>query len=366
MECPACHSDVPTCSNICPNCRTHVLTAESVALTDNQAPSGSAVKPSVWLAHIGAWLLSAVCWYVVLVICLLKTTRAYHSSQAGAIAYLIGSCVGTFLIPLIAVTVYYRKRIPRPTIHRRVLMISAVALAVAVFSLQGSRSVGNLTDERAATLAKEAAGVDPPTPDQSVWDSPVRQFFADLAKFNSQYIAEADALDQSALKDLYSVDSFRDRERMEKTLSQLRATRDVDQKYSSIEPIIEQMKSKVRALDAPGFVKEQFLNGFISSATEVLVKRAEVTSKEEAWIQASIELYEFMIAKKRSYFIRNDRLLFQDATALSAFQVRRKKAEALRDDALRTKDSFDELNRKTLDRFKLRPSDFGAPSYAPK
>lgn len=366
MECPACHGDVPAGSNICPNCRTHIPAAQTTALRDRQAPFSSAAKPSVWLTRIGAWLLSAVCWYAVFVLSLVKTTRAYHSSQAEAIGYFAGSCGFAFVIPLIAVTLYYRKRIPRPTVHRRVLVMSALALVLAIFSYGGSRSLGNLTNERAATLAKEAAGVAPPTPDQSVWDGPVRQFFADLAKFNRQYIAEADALDQSVLKDLYSVGSFRDRERMEKTLSQLRATRDVDQKYSSIEPIIEQMKSRVRALDAPDSVKEQFLNGFTSSATEVLVKRADVTSKEEAWMQASIELYEFMIAKKPSYFIRENRLVFQDTPALSEFQMRMKKAEALRDDALRTKDSFDELNRKTLDKFKLRPSDFGTPSDTPK
>jgi len=258
---------------------------------------------------------------------------------------------------------------PRPTIHRRVLVISATALALAIFSYRNSygnrRFTGYLTVERGDALAKEGAGLAPPTPDQSIWDGPVRQFFGDIAKFNRQYIAEADALDQSALEGLYSTDSFRDRTRMEKILSQLRAIRDVDQKYSSIEPIIEQMEARVRALDAPDSVKEQFLDGF-TSGSEVLVNRTEVTSKEEAWMQASIELYTFTIAKKSSYFIRDNRLVFQDTAALSEFQMRMKKAEALRDDALRAKNSFDESNRKTLDKLKLRPSDLGMPSEAPK
>jgi len=352
MECPACHRDVPVGSNICPNCRT-CITGSQATLTDHQASSGSAVKPSAWLTRIGAWLLSAVCWYVALVFSLLKTTRAYRSSQAEAITYLVTFCVATFVTPLIAVTLCYRKRIPRPTVHRRVLVISALALALAIFSYRGSPSLGNVTNERAVALAKEAAGLAPLTPDQSVWDGPVRQLFADLAKFKGQYIAEADALDQSALEGLYSTDSFRDRARMEKIVSQLRATKDVDQKYSSIEPIIEQMKSRVRALDAPDSVKEQFLNDFTSSATEGLVKRTEATSKEEAWMQASIELYEFTIAKKPSYSIRDNRLVFQDTAALSEFQMRMKKAEALGDDVFRAKDGLDESNRKALDKLKL-------------
>src|SRR5215471_12790428 len=369
MECPACHGDVPVGSTICPNCRTGVPAVQTTALTDRQAPSSPPVKPSTWLIRIGAWLLSAACWYGVLILSALRTSRAYHSSQADAVGYLVASCAAIFLIPLIAVTLYYRKRMPRPTIHRRVLVISATALALAIFSYRNSygnrRFTGYLTVERGDALAKEGAGLALPTPDQSIWDGPVRQFFGDIAKFNRQYIAEADALDQSALEGLYSTDSFRDRTRMEKILSQLRAIRDVDQKYSSIEPIIEQMEARVRALDAPDSVKEQFLDGF-TSGSEVLVNRTEVTSKEEAWMQASIELYTFTIAKKSSYFIRDNRLVFQDTAALSEFQMRMKKAEALRDDALRAKNSFDESNRKTLDKLKLRPSDLGMPSEAPK
>ena len=74
-------------------------------------------------------------------------------------------------------------------------------------------------------------------------------------------------------------------------------------------------------------------------------------------MQASIDLYEFMIAKQSSYFIRDNRLVFQNTDALSEFQIRMKRAEALRDDFLQAKNSFIESNRRIVDKPKPRPSD---------
>jgi len=45
--------------------------------------------------------------------------------------------------------------------------------------------------------------------------------------------------------------------------------------------------------------------------------------------------------------------VFQDTAALSEFQMRMKKAEALGDDVFRAKDGLDESNRKALDKLKL-------------
>jgi hypothetical protein len=205
----------------------------------------------------------------------------------------------------------------------------------------------------------------PASPDQSIWDASVRSLFADIAEFNRQYVAEAGALDQSALTGMYSAESFRDRARMEKIMSQLHAGLAVDEKYSSIEPLLDRMKARVRSVDAPNSTKEHFLQGITSGVREELSERTEITSKEKAWIQASIDLYEFTFAKKPSYFLRDEKLVFVDADLASEFDLRIKKAETLRTDFLQAKENFDKSQKEGLGKLNLKPSDLGVPSETP-
>jgi len=318
------------------------------------------------VAAVLAWLLSALCWYVIVIAGLLSTVHSYGSLSSEAYGYLFGRLVAAFLLPLIGVTLYYRKRVPRPPVRRRVLVVSALSLLFSVLAFFGNHSLGvNLTVERAAKLAQEGARLLPASPDQTIWDASVRSLFADFAAFNRQYLAEVGALDQSAFTGMYSAESFRDPARMEKILSQLHAALAVDEKYSSIEPIFERMKARVRSLDVPESVKEEFLRGFISGAGESLSRRTEITSKEKAWILASIDLYEFTLAQKSSYFLQDEKLMFRDADLASQFDRKMNKAETLRNDFLQAKEAFDQSQKEGLGKLNLKPSDLGLPSETP-
>ena len=159
--------------------------------------------------------------------------------------------------------------------------------------------------------------------------------------------------------------SFRERARMERILSQLRAAEAVDEKYGSLEPLLERMRARVRAVDAPDGTKEEFLKGFTSSANEGLARRTELTAKEKAWVQASIDLYESAMAAKPSYYIRNGKLIFQSAEAVAEFDGKMKKAQDLRGEFLSANEAFEKTKREGFSKLKLQPSDLGVPDEAP-
>jgi len=367
---------------ICPNCAREIVPQPAcphcewaIPNPPGSAPIGDAFQPAKSqsgvtplktsfsvVAAVLAWLLSAACWYVIATTSLLVTVRKYGSLSAEAYGYLIGSLIGAFLLPLLGVTLYYRKRLPQAPVHRKVLVVSVLSLLLSVFALQGNHSLPvNLTSDRASRLAQEGAGLLPASPDQSIWDASVRSFFAEVKEHNSQYVAESGALDQSALTGMYSAESFRDRARMEKIMAELRATLAVDEKYSSIEPLIERMESRVRAVDAPKSAKEQFLEGFTSGSRKKLSERTEIIAKEKAWVQASIDLYEFTFAKKPSYFLRGEKLVFLNTDLASEFDLRMKKVETLRTDFLQAKENFDKSQKEGLAKLNLKPSDVGNP-----
>ncbi len=338
MTCPSCGAEVPTGASLCPKCSLNVTVAPVLSSPDPQPARPEQRKQSGWAVRTGAWLLSAVCWYLVFTLSLTTTLRRYGSFTAEAYGYFFGYCAMAFVVPLIGTTLYFRKRVPRPPVHRRALVVSGLGVLFSVLAHSGNNSLSvALPAERVAVLAKEGAGILPASRDESIWDGAARSFFKDITEFNRRYVAEAGALDQSALAGLYSAESFRDRAQMEKILSQLRAAEAVDEKYGSLEPLLERMRARVRAVDAPDGTKEEFLKGFTSSTNEGLARRTELTAKEKAWVQASIDLYESAMAAKPSYYIRNGKLIFQSAEAVAEFDGKMKKAQDLRGEFLSAK-----------------------------
>jgi len=274
--------------------------------------------------------------------------------------------LASFLLPLIGAFVYYRKRTPRSPIHQKVLLVSAFAMGFSILASSGSdfSSIGP-TKERVGILAKEGAGLLPVSQDHSVWDSPVRSSFADVADFSRRYREETSQLDQSALGGLYSAESFRDSKQMEKVLTQLHALLALEEKYASLDPIFERNRARIRSVDAPDSAKDRVLAAVNSSAQKGLANRSALYAKEKAWIQSSIDLYEFTLAKRASYALRDGKLVFKDQTVMSEFNQRLKDALGRKADTLQAKEDFDKLQKEGLREFNLQPSDMGFPPETP-
>jgi len=344
-----------------------VATPGAEALTAPLAPARARTPSNYsWAFRLGAWTLSAACWYFIVMMNLIIIIRTYGHFSAETSVRFVVIILANSLLPLIGVFLYYRKRTPRPPIHRKVLLVSVFAMVFSSLPYRGSwLSPTSLTKERIGILAKEGAGLLPVSQDQSVWDSQARSFFADIADFSRRYHEEANQLDQSTLRGLYSAESFRDSKQMEKVLTQLHALLAVEEKYASMDPILKRNEARIRSMDAPDSAKDQFLMGVSSSAKETLANRSALYAKEEVWIRSSIDLYDFTLAKRASYSLRDGKLVFKDRTVMSEFNRRLKDALGRKADTLQAKENFEKLQKAGLREFNLQPSDMGFPPETP-
>jgi len=318
-----------------------------------------------WAFRLGSWVLTVACWYIIAMMNLVIIGRygPHTIEPAERFTRLIAAIFVNCLLPLIGVFLYYRKRVQRPPIHRKVLLVSAFAMVFSYLPYRGSYySAASLTKDRIGTLAKEGAGLLPASPNQSIWDSAIRANFADIAEFSRRYNKEVGELDQSTLGGVFSAESFRDSKHMEKALTQLQALLALEQKYSSLDPIFERNKARIRSLDAPESAKEQIIAGLNNSVTQnELADRRAIYAKEEAWIRSSIDLYEFALAKRASYSLQNGKLVFKDAITMSDFNRRLKDAHGLRADALLAGETFQKHRKEYLHELNLQPWDMELP-----
>jgi hypothetical protein len=179
-------------------------------------------------------------------------------------------------------------------------------------------------------------------------------------------IEEANQLDRSALSGLYSAESFRDSRQMEKVLTQLRALLALEEKYSSLDAILERNNARIRSVDAPDSAKNLVLatvNG--SGAQKLIANRSALYAKEKAWIQSSIDLYEFTLTKRDSYALRDGKLVCKNQTVMSEFNQRLKDAVGRKADILQANEKFENLRKEGLREFNLQPSDMRLSQEAP-
>src|SRR5436305_12873844 len=134
-----------------------------------------------------------------------------------------------------------RRKKLAPTVKAFGILSTAFVLSVLAFVGESNhaRSGKNLDANRhVGALLKEAAGTQPRGQDSQWSDAPSRDFFHELIERNQRYIAEAHALDNSAIQNLYSVDSYAGKAHMEKVVEQLRGASDLEEKYASLDPML--------------------------------------------------------------------------------------------------------------------------------
>ena len=174
MNCPLCAREIPQNPTACPN-RSPVSAPVSEVMAAPLSPSGARpVNRHSWAFRLGAWVLPVACWYIVMMnLVIIGRYGPLTIEPAERFTRLIAAIFVNFLLPLIGVFLYYRKRVQRPPIHRKVLLVSAFAMVFSFLPHRGSYySAASLTKDRIGTLAKEGAGLLPASPNQSIWDLP--------------------------------------------------------------------------------------------------------------------------------------------------------------------------------------------------
>jgi len=360
MKCPNCQQEMPAGSQSCPACGS--LVPPSAYAPQSVTPASS----SATTLDVLFVVFSLFCWALVILLNAAATKAQYGSFTAEASGYVIGRCLGAALIPAIGLWAFVKfggKSLSRSTKFFIVSVGTAfLSLLTAVPEL--SRQSTMISPEHISQLAKEAVGQAPVSPDQSVWDSPIRSYFADLKAFNDQYIQEAAALDKSALADLYSAKSFSSRESIERTLSQLQAVRDVDARHASLDPLFDKLKARVQAVKASESAKKSFWDGFEASARKSTEPRTAATEKEMKWLDNTAGLYQFTLANLDSYSVQNGKLLFRKGSGLDQeFNDKLHKALDSRKEFLDQQKIFHADQRQKLGKIGIMPEDLGVPSH---
>lgn len=363
MNCAKCGKEMPSGASVCPVCGAAILPGDPL----RAARVGSAtprLSSSLWgiLAGIG----SLVCFAIVAFFGYLSTLRAYHSSSAEAAGYWFGRCLGAYLLPLIGVFLYYKIQRKKPTAARRVFVISVWALGISLLSFIGEFGGTKPLSpqemkQHIGALAKEATGATPVSADKTKWDGALRMFFSDIKSFNENYEKEVAQLDNSALKDLYSAESFGSAENITQMLAQLHATLDLDEKYASMQPIFDKLKERVSAMDASDSEKQAFWVGFESSARKSLEPRETALAKERDWLQGSIGLYDFARSNEGGYSVRNGKLIFKKGGLADDFNEKMKSVTGLRSEFFKAQEAYHKSQNRALGEIGLQPGDLGAP-----
>lgn len=359
MQCPTCGLELGT-DQRCPACETgtplNSLGGQPVGDAFLAARS-----PSFWERAKPAILVIAglLLWLAIFRFNYLRALRWAGIMNAEASGYMMGGCLTSLLIGLLAMFVVAKIRGKKSAPPTRFFGVSVASFLISFLSFMGSLNAPPDKMHRAVgELLRQAAGNKPTTPDANWSDGLLRDFFRELLDRNQQYMAEMHALDSSAIKNLYSTDSYAGEAHMEKVMSQLRAAYDLDQKYSSLEPTLKSLRDRVAAAHASEQEKKDFLKGMDQGLERSLRPRTELLRAEKIWMDSTQDLYGFMLAHSSEYSIQDTKLYFEDAALRKQFTALQSKAVASHKDFLKAKASFENARKDNLNQLGVSSSEF--------
>jgi hypothetical protein len=304
-------------------------------------------------------LISLALWSPIVYFSYLRALRWAGIMTDEAVGYMIGGCLFPLLVGLLAMYLVAKARGKKSAPPTRFFGVSVVALLISFLSFAGSlKGPPNSAEHQVGDLLRQAAGNKPATADANWWDSPTRDFFHDILTRNQQYIAEVHGLDSSAIKDLYSPDSYAGTVHMQKVVSQLRAAFTVDTKYSSLDPALKSMRERVAAAHASESEKRNFLKGVNESIGRVINLRTELIRTGKVWMDNTLDLYGFMLAHSSDYSIRDTKLYFADSAIRKEFIARQSKAIASHKDFLKAEAAFENSRESDLNQLGVSSSEF--------
>ena len=367
MICPTCGRELGNDQH-CSSCQALAPSSApstTASPTTQQPPHGDAFfaakSPTLWGRLKPPILIVAgiLLWVSILRLNYLKALRWAGTMTAEAAGYMMGGCLFPLLVALIVMFLVAKIRGRKSAPPTRFFGVSAVAFLLSLLSFVGSLSAPpNNVQQSVGDLMRQAAGNKPLGADAHWSDAPMRDFFREAFDRNQQYAAEIKALDNSAIKNLYSPDSYAGATHMEKVLSQLHALYDVETKYASLDPLIKDLKDRVAAAHASEDQKREFLIGMQQGLDRSMKPRTDSLHAEKLWMDSTLALYEFMVAHSSDYSIRNTKLYFSDPKIGKQFTALQSTAVASHKDFLKAKATFEESRKNNMNQLGLSPSEF--------
>jgi len=393
MLCSSCATEL-TPEGICPRCSS-VSAASPGALPETApnapacVPSGAGLGGSSGRSPITApldpvkppkrplkwWESALVLFTAFLLLALIVRVQlglARHwdgTFDEADIPEMLGRLIGMFLVAALLTLIVHKiqSRKARPAF--RVLTFAAIAFVLQAGGLHDQLESARRREQpkletdvnhRIGDLLKEAAGTKASSGNQQWWEGAARDFFHDIFVMNQQYTAEAASLDSSAIKDLYSPESYRSKAHMEKVVEQLQASFAVDEKYASVDPLVKRFEERITAEKVSESEKQNLLKGIEGGLKEGLGPRTEVIRTEEAWMKSTIGLYQYLIAHAAEYSVRNGKLVFTSEATRQEFSTAQAEAVRLHQEFLKAKSALDSNGQNKLEKLGLKRSDLPA------
>ncbi|MFZ0819315.1 MAG: hypothetical protein WAM91_04550 [Candidatus Acidiferrales bacterium] len=369
MVCPTCAKEIPPNTLMCPSCGVlivgaapHASPAQFAGGIPPQQPDGE--SPSGWTVFL--WISCLILSILIVFLNFASTRRAYPEFTSEALGYFVGRCLFAFGLGLIGLLIYSKAKRGKKNPAMKAFVTVSVAFVLTLIAFVGSMASASTTQDtgvnaRVGELLKESAGQAPKSPNQGQWEEPVRSFFHDLLEFNKQYAAEAAQLSDPTLAPMYSATSYASKAQIQGRVDLLNKTSEVEEKYSSIDPLITKMKERIQAASMPQRSKDALINGFVKGVQGSLAPRVKVFDSEKRWLVASIDLYQFALREKDNVSIQNGKLVFRNGDS-KEFIDRQSQAIKLRDDFLQSKKEFDADAADILSQLGLNKSDITGKS----
>jgi len=368
MTCPGCNQEIDPHLRHCPVCGVPLSEASpAVGDASSAAPSGLRVSRAKKIVFaIG----SLLCLALVAFINYFATLKTYRVLTAESLGFWIGRCLANFMVPAIVGAIYYKlRRRKRANVHK-IFVVSMWAALLAIIAVIGSFRHNPISqerqiNERIAALAKEASGQIPTSTDTQPWETAARGFFKDVIQFNKDYTNDSAALDHAALKENLQPVSFRNHQEMEKVESQLRAGLAVDEKYASLDALLQKMRRHLEAAGIPKEEADELMNSVKTPTDEYLAVRQHLHQTERDWMQAAIDVYAFALLHESQFTLRNSKLIFRNGDLSREFNAKMKKATSLRAAFQNERKNFLKMQQEKLAERGLQRSDFVSADDSP-
>jgi len=266
--------------------------------------------------------------------------RSRGELTAANSGYFVSRFVGAMAMAAAVVLLFCKIRdlkLRRPVLGLVILTLaSLVTLASMAFTAQPRlNGIDKATIQRYSDEGKSPRVSNAPALPPTKWDSATRSLLKDVQARNEQYVAAISGLDETA-KPVYTPESFRDAATIQAMLDQLHTRLAVADEYSDWQPVFARMKDYVAAVDASADEKRKFLAEYQAALPSTLAACKAISAKEHAWLQATMDLYQFALAKEGAYTWHGDQLAFKSHADSQVFRQKFIKARTLNTQFLQT------------------------------
>ena len=354
-KCNRCSKIIPDGFADCPWCgATQSVANSSPAAAPAAAGAAKPLNASGpdFLAGLSL-LLSAAVFATLQYLAMVRTVGPLTLENSG---YFLGRCAGSLILSAIIVLAYNKIRGTELRTARALFVIIAAASLLTAMNLAAPSKHRSSAPDAAAIhqLAEDIK-----SPDSSnKWASPARSLMTDLVARNQQYVSDVSALDNTA-KPLYTVESFSTTANIQQMIAQLNARLAVADKYTSLQPVFAKMKDYVAKVDASDADKRDFMDGFESTLPKTLSAHKALVDKEHAWLQSSLDLYQYALSRQGAYVYQDRNLLFKKIADSAAFNQKLVKAHTLKAEFLKSYWDARRAQKAVIVQMGLQGTEFG-------